>query len=146
MPSDYSVLLASAAEAAYAKLHEEAEAAISRGNTSHPKVKLLRMVDECLDKLIPHEPLNPSRALAGVLANVYRMKKGRLRICYVVSPSERQITVLFISETPRKEGDKNDPYKIFTHMVMSGEFDPVFEKIGLKKPERRSGNTTFRVQ
>lgn len=146
MSTEYTVVLSGVAQEAYTRIFEEAQPALRSGNTSNAKVKLLRIVDECLDKLIPHDPLQRSRTLAGGLSSIYRVKKGRLRICYVVSHSERQIIVLYISESVRKDGDKHDPYKVFTHLVMSGEFDSLFEKIGLKKPERRVAHAPFRIQ
>lgn len=130
--------LTPSAEAVYMRICTEAEPHITKGNTSHPKVKLLRIIDECIDRLIPHEPFSADRRLAGALSHIYRVKKGRFRICYSGMPGTETLTVLFISETLRKEGDQQDPYRIFTKMVMSGSFDGVFEKLGLRRPERKS--------
>lgn len=96
---------------------------------------MLKMVDGVLDR-IPHDPINKRYALSGPLANIFRMKKGRLRICWLASSQKREVTVLFISETLRKEGDVRDPYKVFTDLVMSGRFDEVFDRLGVKRPTR----------
>ncbi len=60
-----------------------------------------------------------------------------MRICYIGSSRTARITVLYISETPRKDGDKRDPYVVFTKLVASGEYDEIFEKTGMRKPPRK---------
>jgi len=40
---------------------------------------------------------------------------------------------LFISETMRKEGDKNDPYEIFEDLLDSGVFDQALQELGVKR-------------
>lgn len=134
--SKIKVELSATAEEVYRRIFEEASEKLKAGDSSHPKVKLLRMVDDCLDNIIPHDPFNPQRSLRGALANLFRVKKGRLRICYTGSSAVLKIIVLYIAETPRKEGDKNDPYEIFTQMVMSGKYDHVFDKLGVRRPTR----------
>jgi hypothetical protein len=57
----------------------------------------------------------------------------------------KKIVVLYISDTPRKEGDVNDPYVILTKMVISGRFDHVFDALGVTKPERK-GIQEFMIQ
>ena len=130
------VRLSSGAEQVYEKIMREAAAALDKGETSHPKVKLLRIVDDCLNNKIPHDPFSSERALRGPLAKLFRVKKGRLRICYAASSKAQEIFVLYIAETLRKDGDANDPYAIFTSLVMSGRFDSIFEQLGLKRPAR----------
>jgi mRNA-degrading endonuclease RelE of RelBE toxin-antitoxin system len=130
------VELSSTAEVVYRQIYKDAAEKIESGDTSHPKVKLLRLVDDCLDNIIPQDPFNRNRALRGALSNIFRVKKGRLRICYTASSGKLRIVVLYISQTLRKEGDKNDPYAIFTSMVMSGEYDHIFERLGVRKPSR----------
>jgi mRNA-degrading endonuclease RelE of RelBE toxin-antitoxin system len=133
----YSLDLSEVAKQAYSRIWESARNQVDNGNQAGSHVKLLRLVDECLDTIIPHDPFNPKRALSGALSSVYRVKKGRIRICYVASSQHSRITVLYISETMRKEGDRRDPYAVFTKLVMSGEYDDLFEKIGIRKPPRR---------
>ena len=115
-------------------MHDEARACIDAGDESNAKVKLFRMLDEAIDKIIPHDPFNPDRALSGPLSNVFRVKKGKLRICYIASSEHRQILILYISETLRKAGDRADPYSLFTRMVMSWRFDELFAHLGVKVP------------
>jgi mRNA-degrading endonuclease RelE of RelBE toxin-antitoxin system len=131
---DYSVVLTPTAEKIYRQIHDDAQACIEDGDTSNAKVKLLRMVDDAIDNLIPHDPLSPDRALTGALSNTFRVKKGRLRIYYAASSKERKIVVLYISETLRKEGDVNDPYSVFAQMVLQGRFKEVFATLGIRKP------------
>lgn len=132
----YSLSLSASAEAAYRRIVLEAKPHLESGNTTHAKVKLLRLVDECLDKIIPHDPFSRKRALSGDLSNIFRIKKGRIRICYVGSTQQHELIVLYISETPRIEGDTRDPYRIFTGLVLSGEYDHIFDALGIKRPNR----------
>lgn len=96
------------------------------------------MVDEVLDRVIPQHPIDRRHALAGDLSNVYRYRKGRMRIYWIASSRLRQVGVLFISDTPRKEGDAYDPYRVFGRMVMSGRFNEFFRQLGVKLPDRVS--------
>lgn len=133
----FEVELTETAERVYRKLFDDAQERLGVGDESNSKVKLFHMVDEALTKIIPHDPLSPSRALSGHLSNIFRVKKGRIRICYVASSKHRKIIVLYISEKPRKAGDVHDPYEIFTQMVLSGTFDATFARLGIKLPDRK---------
>jgi mRNA-degrading endonuclease RelE of RelBE toxin-antitoxin system len=137
MSPAYDVELTATAEATFSRLYHEAQERIDAGDESNQKVTLFRMVEEMIAKLIPHEPFSPARALSGKLSNFFRIKKGRIRICYVGSSEQRRIIVLYISETPRKQGDVNDPYAIFTKMVKSGRFDKAIANLGIKTPNRK---------
>lgn len=134
----YNITLTPIAEQSYLTLHAEAAAPLEKGDDSHPAVKRLRLVDDCVDRLIPSDPFAKDRALVGSLSNIFRVKKGRMRICYAASSVKAEIVILYISETPRKQGDTNDPYRLFSSLVMSGEFDSVFEALGVRKPPKLS--------
>jgi mRNA-degrading endonuclease RelE of RelBE toxin-antitoxin system len=133
-PPDWQVFLAAPAEAVYNDLAKKAEQAKDDPTNAH--VKTLRMVDEALDALIPANPMDRKYALAGNLSNIFRLRKGRMRIYWICSSVKRIISVLFISDTPRKEGDAFDPYQIFGQMVMSGQFNNIFAELGVKIPGR----------
>jgi len=87
-------------------------------------------VEEVLERIIPHDPFSPSRALSGVLSGIFRVKKGRTRICYIGSSKTKRIVVLYISDTPRKQGDSKDPYAVLTKMVHAGKFGELIKRIG----------------
>lgn len=135
-PTGYTVELTETAAKVYRKVSREARAGLAAGDTTNAKVMQLRILDEVLDKIIPHAPLDPSRALSGSLSNIFRVKKGRLRVCYIGSSKERRIVVLFIADTPRKEGHRSDPYSVFDKLVQSGVFDEFFEDLGLPPRNR----------
>jgi hypothetical protein len=130
----YDIQMSQAAEDAYRGYFERAEAAKARGDTSSAHITALNMIDEVIEKIIPRDPFNRKYALTGNLSRVFRMQKGRLRICWLGSSVRRKIYVIFISETLRKAGDVNDPYRLLTNMVLSGEFDALFHELGLKRP------------
>jgi mRNA-degrading endonuclease RelE of RelBE toxin-antitoxin system len=129
LAAGYTVELSDVAAKVYVRMYEDAQACIKRGDDGNFKVKQLRIVDDALDRLIPHDPFAPDRGLAGVLSGIYRIKKGRLRICYVGNPETRKISILYISDTPRKDGDSRDPYRILTRLVKSGRFDDILSSL-----------------
>ena len=130
----YDIQLSEQAQAAYASYFEKAEAAEARDDLTNSHITALKMIDEVIEKIIPRDPFNRKYALTGKLRKIFRMQKGRLRITWVGSSQKMKIYVLFISETLRKAGDVNDPYRLLTNMVLSGEFDVLFEELGLKRP------------
>jgi len=134
----YRVELTPTAQKAYEEIYADAQACIEAGNGSNAKVATLRMVDDAIDNIIPHDPLAIRNALSGPLSNLYRVKKGRLRIYYAASSKERKAVILFISQTLRKAGDVNDPYSIFTRLVMTGRFDQVFAQLNIRIPPRHN--------
>lgn len=134
----YRVELTPTAQKAYEEMHADAQACISAGDRSNAKVILMRIVDDAIDNIIPHDPLSVRNALSGPLSNLFRVKKGRLRIYYAASSTERKIVILFISQTLRKAGDVNDPYSIFTRLVMTGRFDQVFAQLNVRIPPRHN--------
>lgn len=147
MPSTkYTVELSEVAERTYLRLADEAQVCIDRGDKANSKVKLFRMVEEALDKIIPQDPFAPERSLSGILSGYYRVKKGRLRICYIGNSSTKRIKVLYISDTPRKEGDRNDPYKVLTRMVKSGRCEDLLEGLGVKKRLKRTIELSTEVE
>lgn len=84
--------------------------------------------------------------MSGHLSNIFRVKKGRIRICYLASSKHRKIVILYISEKPRKAGDVHDPYEIFTQMILSGTFDETFANLGIKLPDRKSSGLPLTIQ
>ena len=141
MAARYVVDLTKTARVTYERIYQDAQGCIHKGDRTNSKVTLLNMVDEAIDKLIPHDPFNPERALQGPLSNIFRVSKARLRICYVGSSKSGKLVVLYISETPRKAGDAHDPYSIFTRLVLSGKFDEIFSDLGIKHPPRLGTQT-----
>jgi mRNA-degrading endonuclease RelE of RelBE toxin-antitoxin system len=90
------------------------------------------MVREAVRHIIPNDPINRRHALRGDLSNIFRLRKGRLRICWIASSRIRRVCILFISESLRKEGDANDPYVIFQGLLDSGMFDTIIAKYGVR--------------
>ena len=132
----YDVQLSKAAEAVYERFYQKAAEARDRGDPTSSHYTTLNMIDEVLEQIIPRDPFNKRYALQGVLSGLFRMQKGRLRICWVGNSQLRQVRVIFISETLRKQGDVNDPYRVLTGMLLSGEFNEVFEQLGLPPPAK----------
>lgn len=121
-PALYAVEMVPSAEAVYKKLYQNMQDAEARGEASSSHHTTFRMVEEAIKTMIPRNPIDRSFGLSGPLSKYFRIKKGRMRICWAANSAAKKVAILFISETMRKEGDANDPYNIFTKLVMSGEF------------------------
>jgi Toxin with endonuclease activity, of toxin-antitoxin system len=133
-----------AAAHVYQELSRKSREAEDRGDAASAHCTAFRMVREAIKDVIPQSPVEKKFALAGDLSNIFRIKKGRMRICWVASSRLRKICVLFISESLRKEGDVNDPYVVFASLVMSGQFNTIFSELGVKIPKRAI--TSFDIQ
>ena len=131
--SPYDVDLSASAEAVYVDLYTRAKAAEAKGDHTNAVCTTFRMVEEAIERIIPRDPHNKKHALRDNLSNIFRLQKGRLRICWIASSQMHRVCILFISETLRKEGDANDPYWLFEKMLMSGELDKYFQQMGVKK-------------
>jgi len=137
MPVGYTIELTETARRVYERILRQARACADAGDLVSSKVTEFKMVEEVLDRIIPHDPFAPQRALAGPLSGIFRIKQGRMRICYAGSSKQRKIVVLYISDTLRKEGDVRDPYSVLTRLVLSGEFNGVLDSLGLRRPRHR---------
>jgi hypothetical protein len=129
----YVTELSAAAKAVYISLHQKMKEAEARGDASSAHHTVFRMIHEAIHTLIPHDPINRKNALSGELSGIFRIRKGRHRICWIASSRTRKIAILFISETLRKDGDTNDPYAIFNRMVRDGEFNELMRKVSQQK-------------
>jgi len=138
----YKVDMTATAEAVYKSLYHQAKAAEQRGNYTSAHITTFDMVRDAIKRTIPSDPLNRKYALRGQLSNIFRLKKGRMRICWIASSKMRRICLLFISETLRKEGDANDPYVILQNMIDSGTFDAIFTQFGVRMPKLRGQSPT----
>jgi hypothetical protein len=130
----YEVEIIPAALAVYRKLFQNMRDAEARGERSSSHHTTFRMVQDAIKNQIPRNPIDRSFGLAGPLSSFFRVKKGRMRICWAASSATRRVTILFISETLRKDGDANDPYVIFTKLALSGGFDKFLGSLGLPPP------------
>lgn len=141
----YDVYLTDTAEAVYTEMHRRSKEAEMRGDTTNAHCTTFRQVQDAIKNIIPSDPINRRYALSGELSNIFRLKKGRMRICWVASSKQHKVVILFISDTPRKQGDINDPYRIFAQMVMSGDFDEVFGELGIRIPPRQQPEERVRT-
>src|SRR5262249_17032526 len=94
---------------------------------------------------LPNHPLNKVYALSGDLSNIFRVKKGGYRICWIASSKLRRICILYIPSKVRKECNINDAYKIVGHGVMSGQFNDIFAKFGVRMRHLKGAATSIRI-
>jgi toxin YhaV len=93
----------------------------------HPDVKLLAAVMVGIKEKITLDPMAAHFTLTGSLKRYSRMKgmglPNRYRLFFRAFASEdRQVIIVLWLGYPRKAGDKNDCYEVFTKMVNNGEF------------------------
>jgi hypothetical protein len=134
----FEVDMTETAIATYQGLYRQAKAAEKRGDYSSSHITAFEMVRDAVRRIIPADPLNKEHALRGDLSNIFRLKKGRMRICWIASSKIRRVCIMFISETVRKAGDAADPYVIFQSMVDSGKFDAIFHQFGVRMNRLRN--------
>lgn len=134
--SPYAVSMSKSAEAVYVEMYKRCKEAEHRGDLTNRHCTMFHMVRDAIKDFIPKNPLDKRYALTGDLSNIFRMHKGRMRICWIASSGTRRVCILFISETLRKAGDINDPYALFAGMVMSGQYNELFDMLGVKSPAK----------
>jgi mRNA-degrading endonuclease RelE of RelBE toxin-antitoxin system len=132
----YEIDMTEAAEEVYKKLARLSKTAEAAGDYVNAHCTTFHMVRDAITRIIPNEPHSKNHALRGDLANIFRLRKGRMRICWIASSRMRRVCILFISESLRKEGDTNDPYEIFKSLLDSGIFDGVIRKYGVRIPTK----------
>jgi mRNA-degrading endonuclease RelE of RelBE toxin-antitoxin system len=134
----YEVDMTATAEAVYTELHRKAKEAENQGDYSNTHITTFEMIRDAVRRIIPSDPINKSHALRGDLSNIFRLRKGRLRICWIASSKMRRVCILLISESLRKAGDANDPYVVFQNMIDSGTFDSLFADFGVRMARLRN--------
>ena len=130
----YEVEMTRSAETVYKDLYRKAKEAELKADYTNSNCTTFDMVKDVVKRIIPGDPINRKYALRGELSNVFRIRKGRMRICWIASSKHRRVCILFISETLRKEGDASDPYVILQQMVDSGTLDALFSQFGVRMP------------
>jgi len=132
----YEVDMTATAEEVYKSLARLSKAAEAAGEYVSSHCTTFNMVRDAITRIVPNDPLSKGYALRGDLANIFRIRKGRMRICWIASSKMRRVCILFISESLRKEGDVNDPYEIFKSLLESGMFDGIIQKYGVRIPTK----------
>ena len=103
----------------------------------HPDVKFAVRLREAKEKTIPEDPDRKEYQLHGILKKYRRYKQGlrRYRLFFTFSSQPPIILYLYINDKSslRKDGDKNDPYIIFSKLVKQGNVshdpnDPAIQK------------------
>ncbi len=100
----------------------------------HPTVKLLAAVMKGIKEKIVIDPFAPQFALKGSLRHYGRLKgmglSDRHRLFFRAFESgDRKVLIILWLGFPRKEGDKNDCYEVFSRMVRNGDFPNSLEQL-----------------
>ncbi len=92
---------------------------------THPEVKLLKALHLSIKQKIPQDPFASYFSLQKPLKKYGRLKKMGLPYRYRLffrAFKEQKVIIIFWLGFPRKEGDKNDCYQVFTKKVTNGDF------------------------
>jgi toxin YhaV len=100
----------------------------------HPTVKLLAAVMTGIKEKIVLDPFAPQFSLKGSLRHYGRLKgmglSDRHRLFFRAFEAEgRKILIILWLGFPRKQGDKNDCYEVFSRMVTNGDFPETLEQL-----------------
>jgi toxin YhaV len=103
----------------------------------HPTVKLLAAVMVGIKEKIVLDPFAPQFTLKGALRYFGRLKgmglSDRYRLFFRAFESgDRKVLIVIWLGFPRKEGDKNDCYEVFSRMVHNGDFPENLEQLLLE--------------
>jgi mRNA-degrading endonuclease RelE of RelBE toxin-antitoxin system len=109
------------------EMEERHRHALEQDDPGNDHCTTFKAVDDAIRRLIPADPMNKKYALHKPLDGFYRIAKGRLRILWAVEPDLREILIVFISDTPRKEGDTKDPYVIWNAMAKAGYLQEIVD-------------------
>lgn len=141
----FQVDMTETAASIYQSLYRKSKDAELRNDYTSTHCTTFEMVRDVIKRVIPNDPLNKKYALRGELSNLFRIRKGRMRICWIASSRLHRVCILFISETLRKESDVNDPYVILQNLVDAGTFDAIFSEFGMRMARLRTqGAPTLR--
>jgi toxin YhaV len=98
----------------------------------HPDVKLLKAIDTGIRAKISLDPFASHFALRKPLNKYGRLKKmglpQRYRLFFRAFAEQKVIIVLWLG-FPRKEGDRQDCYAVFTRMVANGKLPESYESL-----------------
>ncbi len=128
----YTMELSSPAEKMYRRICEHARGCIELGDVSNPKVAVLGVVDELIDKTIPNNPFEAGRELSHPLTRVFWVYRERLHVFYVASPKPQTIAILSIWDTPKNDAHLRQADVILKHLVLTGQLDHVLAQYGLR--------------
>jgi toxin YhaV len=100
----------------------------------HPTVELLAAVMTGIKEKIVLDPFAPQFTLKGSLRHYGRLKSmglsDRHRLFFRAFEAEgRKILIILWLGFPRKQGDKNDCYEVFSRMVSNGDFPETLEQL-----------------
>jgi toxin YhaV len=98
----------------------------------HPDVKLLKAVDVGIRAKISLDPFASHFALRKPLQKYGRLKKMGLPQRYRLffrAFAEQQIIIILWLGFPRKEGDRQDCYQVFSRMVANGKLPESYESL-----------------
>ncbi len=127
MTGKWIVELTPTAESAYSKVFEDYQ-----DDKENPTRAVL---DGLIDQLKEGRLMSPDHTLRGPFSWIYQAGSGRTRIFYAIAPPK--VTIFHISHIVcGGDGAFSDPYPIFAGLVMSGQYDQVFEFLGVGKPPR----------
>lgn len=132
MTPKFTLVLTDSAATTYRRLWLAAQECSRRGDVANSQVTAFRKLEEILDETVPQDPFNRERLLFGSLSGIFQITDEPVRVAYIGSPQNTQITVVHISETALKAG-----YNVFAKLVLDQD-DEILKQLGVDPPDRSS--------
>jgi hypothetical protein len=98
------------------------------GTKDSTEIKLLHLLDEIIDEVMPFRPFDSGTELGGRLAGVYWISQDTLHIFYGASPKPRTVVILSIWDGPNSEAHLRQADILCTQMVFSGKFRELLDR------------------
>ena len=126
----YPVELTSLAEQQYEALYERAQSALKGGKRKHISVAAFRELEEAWE-VLPIDPEQHDRALAGILSFIYCLSLESVVICYLVNSDKPSIIVLTIFERGKSRKARRE---LANALIENGEVNILLKSLGIKPP------------
>jgi hypothetical protein len=126
----YQIELTRPAERTYVQLYEQAQKHIAAGRHKHPAVATFHIVENAIDSILPNNPCDPHRALAGNLDMIYQLPLGKVYINYVVKSGAQAVIILTIAQTEHGRTVR----KWLNNAIDTGAVDVMLQTLGIDHP------------
>jgi hypothetical protein len=124
----YPVELTSFAERDYDALYTRAQSFLNRGQSKHPSVLAFNDVTQAMDEVLPFDPHQPDRALAGTMSFIYCLPLNSVALSYLVNEIKPAVVVLTICEDAKNSTVRRQ----LTTEIERGEMNKLLRSLGIQ--------------
>jgi hypothetical protein len=92
------------------------------GAKDNTETKLLNILDEIINDVMPFQPFDSGTELGGCLAGVYWISQDTLHVFYQASPKPQTVVIISIWDGPDSDAHVRQADILCTQMFLSGRF------------------------